>query len=61
MTLPPAVLRFWHEEMADPADDFMTEEEIESAFVSWWARVLHDFWLINDWALTAKLGLRAGL
>lgn len=54
----PAILTFWHQEMDDPADDFMTDEEIESAFVGWWAVVLHSVWLQVDWALLARLRRR---
>lgn len=34
MELPGIVVDFWHTEINDPSDDFMTAEELESAFLS---------------------------
>jgi hypothetical protein len=39
------MLAFWHAEIPEMEDDFMSDEEIESAFVTWWAAVLHDLWV----------------
>lgn len=36
----------------------MTYEEVESAFVGWWAVVLHDFWMTADWAFLNRMWSR---
>lgn len=42
------MLPFWCEEIPEPEDDGMSNEEIESAFVSWWAPFLHWSWMGHD-------------
>jgi hypothetical protein len=41
--MPPGMRSFRRRELRDETD--LTDVEVESAFVSWWAVVLHRFWV----------------